>query len=82
MRNRYSALYKMGKLSRPAQMGWSWKKILTLLNIAVFLYRQIRLLKKPFMNKDLYISGENYSLNQAWIEGGLQNSDEILSKYF
>jgi len=30
--------------------------------------------------KNVYIIGENYSLNQAWIEGALQTCDDVLKK--
>ncbi len=59
-----------------------WKEGVAMWNRKINSIQVHKMLQKPFMNKDLYISGENYSLNQAWIEGGLQNSDEILSKYF
>ncbi len=35
---------------------------------------------KPFSKEELYIVGENYSLNQAWIEGGLQTVEKIIKK--
>jgi monoamine oxidase len=33
---------------------------------------------KPYNNMDLYIVGENYSLSQAWIEGGLETVNKLL----
>lgn len=35
---------------------------------------------KPFSKEEVYIVGENYSLNQAWIEGGLQTVEKIINK--
>ena len=35
---------------------------------------------KPFKNKNIYICGENYSRSQAWIEGALETSNEIIKK--
>lgn len=35
---------------------------------------------KPFKNKNLFISGEAYSNNQAWIEGALETSIDIINK--
>lgn len=35
---------------------------------------------KPFTNMNLYICGENYSLNQAWIEGALETSKDVINK--
>ncbi len=35
---------------------------------------------KPFSKEEIYIVGENYSLNQAWIEGGLQTVQKIVRK--
>ena len=33
---------------------------------------------KPFKENNLFIVGENYSLNQAWMEGGLQTVEKII----
>jgi hypothetical protein len=33
---------------------------------------------KPYNDMDLYIVGENYSLSQAWIEGGLETVNKLL----
>ncbi len=35
---------------------------------------------QPFNNINLYIIGENYSLDQAWIEGALDTSNKVLKK--
>ncbi len=35
---------------------------------------------KPFSKEEIYIVGENYSLNQAWIEGGLQTVEKIIKR--
>jgi len=35
---------------------------------------------KPFDNKEIYIGGEGFSQNQAWVEGGLETSNKILNK--
>ena len=35
---------------------------------------------KPFNNTNLYICGENYSLNQGWMEGALETSERILER--
>jgi len=32
----------------------------------------------PYPNQSLYICGENYSLNQGWIEGALETSEGVL----
>ena len=32
---------------------------------------------KPFKNKNIYICGSNYSLNQAWSEGALDTSNKV-----
>ena len=31
-------------------------------------------------SKDLYICGENYSLDQSWVEGALESCDRCLEK--
>lgn len=33
---------------------------------------------KPFKNENLFICGENYSMNQGWIEGALETSDLVI----
>mgnify|MGYP006087583405 CR=1 FL=1 len=35
---------------------------------------------KPFKSKNIYICGENYSRSQAWIEGALETSNEVVKK--
>ena len=35
---------------------------------------------QPYNNINLYIIGENYSLDQAWIEGALDTSNKVLKK--
>ncbi len=35
---------------------------------------------QPIKNEKLYIIGENYSLDQAWMEGALDTSNKILNK--
>jgi hypothetical protein len=35
----------------------------------------------PIENMNLFIVGENYSLSQAWIEGGLQTVDNLINKF-
>ncbi len=59
-----------------------WKEGVAMWNRKINSIKIHKTLQKPFYNKDLYISGENYSLNQAWIEGGLENTEEIINKYF
>ena len=33
---------------------------------------------KPFENDNLYICGSNYSQRQAWAEGALETSEEVI----
>ena len=33
---------------------------------------------KPFKKENLFICGENYSMNQGWIEGALETSDLVI----
>jgi len=35
---------------------------------------------KPFKSKELYICGETYSLNQAWVEGALVTAGKVYDK--
>ena len=37
---------------------------------------------KPFMDKKIYIAGENYSSYQGWMEGALETSNNVLEKIF
>ena len=34
---------------------------------------------QPYKNIPLFINGENYSNNQGWIEGALENSEKIIN---
>ena len=35
---------------------------------------------KPFIKKQIYICGEQYSSHQAWVEGSLETADMVLDK--
>jgi monoamine oxidase len=49
-----------------------WKK-------GKFDYHQIsKKMIRPFKKENLYICGENYSMNQGWIEGALETSDRVI----
>lgn len=48
-----------------------WKKNINSYNVANYL-------SNPFSN--LYIAGENYSLNQSWVEGAIESCDRVLKK--
>ncbi len=49
-----------------------WKK-------GVYDYHQIsKKMIRPFKKENLYICGENYSMNQGWIEGALETSDRVI----
>jgi Flavin containing amine oxidoreductase len=37
---------------------------------------------KPFLTYNIYVCGESYSMRQAWVEGALEHSEEMLRKFF
>ncbi len=49
-----------------------WKK-------GIFDYHQIsKKMIRPYKKENLYICGENYSMNQGWIEGALETSGRVI----
>lgn len=40
-------------------------------------------IQRPFgTNIPAFIANNDFSYTQAWVEGSLENADELLSKYF
>ncbi len=54
-----------------------WKEGIAMWKAGVDSKKISKKILKPFNN--LYIVGENYSLNQAWMEGGLQTVEKIIT---
>ena len=42
--------------------------------------KEMEQLINPIKGRDIYISGENISLNQGWIEGALNTSEKVIKK--
>lgn len=55
-----------------------WKEGIAMWKAGVDSKKVSKKVLKPFKENNLFIVGENYSLNQAWMEGGLQTVEKII----
>lgn len=55
-----------------------WKEGIAMWKAGVDSKKVSKKVLKPFKEDNLFIVGENYSLNQAWMEGGLQTVEKII----
>jgi len=61
----------------------SWKKGCTYWTPGMYNpQEESQKIMQPFPNQSVYVCGESYSMNQAWMEGAFSHAEAMLKKFF